>query len=180
MQKIQTKLKDGSVVIGDKLEADDFSKLKKIFVTWMNLNKLLQSLGGRSLNVPDILSEGLYCYFFNAVRTNGTAYSYDAVDLDTNEGIQIKSTSIDNDLTSFGPRSTWDVLIFMDFAPTGIVDGTIDIYRIDTHPGEIILNKKKNETFTDQQMQGRRPRLSIKGQIINPEGLKPIKTINLR
>lgn len=67
----------------------------------------------------------------------------------------------------------------MDFAPTGVVDGVVDIYRIDTHPRDIILNKKKNETFTDQQKQGRRPRLSIKDQIITPEGLKPIKTVKL-
>ncbi len=118
-------------------------------------------------------------YLFNAVRTNGTARSYDAVDLVTHEGIQVKSTSIESDLTSFGPTSTWDVLIFMDFAPTGVVDGTVDIYRINTHPRDIVLNRKKGETFTDQQMQGRRPRLSIKAQIINPEGLKPIKTIKL-
>lgn len=179
MKKIQTTLKDGVVVIGDQFEEIDFIKIKEIFNAWLKINVLLRSLGGRSLNVPDVVSEGLYCYLFNAVRTNGTARSYDAVDLVTHEGIQVKSTSIGDDLTSFGPLSTWDVLIFMDFAPTGVVDGTVDIYKIDTHPGEIVLNKKRGETFTDQQLQGRRPRLSIKSQIINLEGLKPIRTISL-
>lgn len=56
-------------------------------------------------------------YFFNAVRTNGTAHSYDAVDKNTGEGIQIKSASIKTDCTSFGPTSTWDKLIFADLAP---------------------------------------------------------------
>ena len=179
MKKLKTTLKDGSVVIGDQFDIEDYEKIKVIFKSWLQLNILLHSLGGRGLNVPDVVSEGIYCYMFNAVRTNGAAYSYDAVDLLTNEGVQIKSTSIGEDLTSFGPTSTWDVLIFMDFAPTGVIDGTVDIYRIDAHPGEIIMNKKKGETFIDQQMQGRRPRLSIKSQIINPEGLKPIKTISL-
>ncbi len=179
MKKIQTTLKDGSIVIGDLFDSEDYAKFIFIFQSWLKINRLLQSLGGRGLNVPDVISEGLYCYLFNAVRTNGTARSYDAVDLATHEGIQIKSTSIESDLTSFGPTSTWDVLIFMDFAPTGVVDGTVDIYKINTHPRGIILNRKTGETFIDQQRQGRRPRLSIKAQIINPEGLKPIMTIKL-
>lgn len=33
--------------------------------------------------------------------------------------------------TSFGPKSTWDELYFLDFAPDGIVDGAIDIYKIE-------------------------------------------------
>lgn len=179
MKKVQTTLKDGTVVIGDLFDDVDFATFVTIFKAWLKINVLLQSLGGRGLNVPDVISEGLYCYYFNAIRTNGTAHSYDALDLITHEGIQVKSTSIDSDVTSFGPMSTWDVLIFMDFAPTGVVDGTVDIYRIDEHPRDLILNKRKGETFVDQQLQGRRPRFSIKGQIINPMGLKPIRTIKL-
>jgi hypothetical protein len=179
MQKVTTTLKDGTPVIGVQFDELDYQKFKDIFKSWLDMNKSLQSLGGRSMNVPDVISEGVYCHLFNAVRTNGTGRSYDAVDLQTHEGVQVKSTSIENDVTSFGPTSTWDVLIFMDFAPSGVVDGRVDIYRITTHPGELILNRKKGETFTDQQSQGRRPRLSIKSQIINPEGLKPIMTISL-
>lgn len=179
MKKVETKLKDGKIVVGDLFDANDYAKFIFIFQSWLKINKLLQALGGRGLNVPDVISEGLYCYHFNAIRTNGTARSYDAVDLSTHEGMQIKSTSIKKDLTSFGPTSTWDVLVFMDFAPTGKIDGTIDIYRIDTHPKDIIMNEKKGETFTDQQRQRRRPRFSIKERIIKPEGLKPIKTLRL-
>lgn len=75
MKKLKTTLLDGTVVIGDQFDADDYAKLVFIFKSWMSLNSILQSLGGRSLNVPDVLSEGLYCYLFNAVRTNGTALS---------------------------------------------------------------------------------------------------------
>jgi hypothetical protein len=63
-------------------------------------------LGGRKINIPDVISEGIYCYLFNCARTNGSAKSYDAVDLKTKEGIQIKSASIHDDCTSFGPTST--------------------------------------------------------------------------
>lgn len=180
MEKKSLSLKDGTVVVGDCFDENDFNTLKIIFKKWLEINKLLKGLGGRSLNVPDVFSEAIYCYFFNAMRTNGTAYSYDAVDLRTHEGIQIKSASIPNDCTSFGPTSTWDKLIFADFAPNGYVDGEIDFYEI---PSEnvynMVLNSSKGETFRDQQKQGRRPRFSIKKSIIIPLMLKPIKKVSL-
>ena len=37
-----------------------------------------------------------------------------------------------------------------------------------------ILNKKKNETFKQQQVKGLRPRFSIINKIIKPYNLKPI------
>jgi hypothetical protein len=68
-------------------------------------NMFLNDLGGRKINIPDVISEGMYCYNFNAVRTNRDAGSYDCVDIKTKDGIQVKSASIEDDLTSFGPNS---------------------------------------------------------------------------
>ena len=113
MKKIELTLRDGTRATGDVFDEHDFDKLKKIFFKWQDINKNLKSLGGRNLNVPDVLSEAIYCYFFNSARTNGEAYSYDAVSLSNSAGIQIKSASIANDCTSFGPTSTWDKLIFI-------------------------------------------------------------------
>ena len=90
-----------------------------------------------------------------------------------------KSCSIDNDCTSFGPTSTWDELYFADFAPNGYVDGNVWFYKIDCDIYSIVLNAKKGETFKDQQLQGRRPRFSIKSTIIKAQGLKPVLKINL-
>ena len=180
MKKVKVKLKDGTTVIGDEFDMEDYKKFQQIFRKWMNINIDLKQFGGRNLNVPDVFSEALYCIFFNAVRTNGTAHSYDAVDKITGEGIQIKSASIKNDCTSFGPTSTWDKLIFVDLAPFGEVDGNIWFYEIDSsNIYNIVLNYKKNETFREQQLQGRRPRFSIKDKIISPLRLVPIKKINL-
>ena len=154
MEKICTRLKNGELVWGDKFDENDFKELKNIFQDWINLNKRVKRLGGRNLNVPDVLSEALYCYFFNAIRTNGTAHSYDAVDIKTGEGIQIKSASIKDDCTSFGPTSTWDRLYFVDFAPNGNVDGNVFFYEIiSDNINKLVLNKKDNETFEDQQKQ---------------------------
>jgi hypothetical protein len=179
MIKKQIKYKDGTVFIGDQFEESDYKNLRQIFKDWFELNSKLSDLGGRGINVPDVFSEGLFCYYFNAVRTNGTAYSFDAIMISSNQGVQIKSASIDKDLTSFGPKSTWDELYYVDFAPNSIVDGNIAFYKIDLDLRNLVLNKKKNETFLDQQKQGRRPRLSIKNEVIRKYKLKPIKLINI-
>ena len=92
----------------------------------------------------------------------------------------MKSASIPNDLTSFGPTSTWDLLYFADFAPNGYVDGNVYFYKIDSDDVyNLILNEEKNETFSNQQAQGRRPRFSIKKRIIEEKQLKPVKKISL-
>ncbi len=178
MEKVKVKLQTGEVVYGDKFDKNDFAKLKEIFVEWQEINEKVISLGGRGLNVPDVFSEALYCIFFNAVRTNNTAHSYDCVNIDNGAGVQIKSASILNDCTSFGPRSTWNELYFMDFAINGKIDGIINVYRLDFALDDIVLNAKKQETFKMQQEQGRRPRLSLK-KIIKEKNIKPIKTISL-
>lgn len=180
MKQETVRLKDGTVVIGDAFDESDFVQLQTIFKDWLEMNKKLKSLGGRGLNVPDVFSEALFCLAFNAVRTNGTAHSYDCVIRGTGEGVQVKSASIPNDCTSFGPTSTWDVLYFADFAPNGYVDGIVKFYKIeDNDVYNLVLNAGKGETFRDQQKQGRRPRFSIQSAIIKPKKLQPVKTISL-
>lgn len=179
MKTVAVKLRDGKTCYGDQFDLKDYRKLQKIFFEWQEINLQLKELGGRNLNVPDVFSEALFCIFFNAVRTNGTAHSYDCVSLDNSAGIQVKSCSIDNDCTSFGPTSTWDELYFVDFAPNGCIDGKVYFYKIDCNIDSIVLNAKKGETFKDQQMQGRRPRFSIKSSIIKAQNLKPILKIDL-
>lgn len=179
MKKVRLALKDGLVIEGDQFDNSDYFKLKEIFRDWVAINKKLKPLGGRGLNVPDVFSEALFCIFFNAIRTNGTAYSYDCVSLDTHAGIQLKSASIPNDCTSFGPTSTWDEIYYVDFAPNGKVDGKVNFYKIDIDFGDLVLNAKKGETFRDQQLQGRRPRFSMKSQLINAYDIKPCLSIDL-
>ena len=179
MRKVSVKLKNGQEVIGDEFDQHDFAKLKNIFKKWQDINADLKELEGRTLNVPDVFSEALFCIFFDAVRTNNTAKSYDCVLKSTGDGVQIKSASIPNDCTSFGPKSTWDKLYYADFAPNGHVDGNVYFYEITSDVYGIVLNESKGETFADQQAQGRRPRFSMKSRIINENNLKPIKKVSL-
>lgn len=178
MKKIKVTHKSGEVFYGDAFDQNDLSALKSIFKEWLEINRKVTSLGGRGLNVPDVLSEGLYCLFFNAVRTNNTAHSYDCINVDNGAGVQIKSASVATDCTSFGPKSTWDELYFMDFAANGKVDGVINVYKLDFALDNLVVNRKKGETFKMQQEQIRRPRLSLK-KLIQEQNINPVKTINL-
>ncbi len=180
MKQENVRLKDGTIVTGDAFDMQDFAVLQTIFKEWMQINKQLKGLGGRNLNVPDVFSEALFCLAYDAVRTNATAHSYDCVMRRTGEGVQVKSASIPNDCTSFGPRSTWDLLYFADFAPNGYVDGIVKFYKIeDSDVYNLVLNASKGETFRDQQEQGRRPRFSMQNSIIKPQGLAPERVIDL-
>lgn len=182
MKNYKVKLKDGTIVTGDDFDYQDYQKLKTIFTKWLDINSDLKALKGRNLNVPDVFSEGLFCLAFDAIRTNDDygAHSYDCVLKATGEGVQVKSASIPIDCTSFGPTSTWDLLYYADFAPNGYVDGNVWFYKIESDDiYGLVLNNKKNETFADQQAQGRRPRFSIKSKIIKPKKLTPVKKINL-
>ena len=181
MKQESIKLKDGTIVTGNAFDEEDFKQIQAIFNDWLKINSKLKKLGGRGLNVPDVFSEALFCLAFDAIRTNGTAYSYDCVMRKTHEGVQVKSASIPNDCTSFGPTSTWDLLYFADFCPNGTIDGEVKFYKIeDDDVYDTVLNAKKGETFRDQQKQGRRPRFSIQSTIIRPKKLKPVKTINIK
>ncbi|MEA4822268.1 MAG: Bsp6I family type II restriction endonuclease [Erysipelotrichales bacterium] len=171
---------DGFTSIGNFYDDTDFKKMKDIYIKWKNLNEQLVILGGRSLNVPELLSEGLLCYALKYYRTNGkNSHGYDAYDLNTNKGIQIKSSSIEDDCSSFGPKTKWDKIYFLKFFPQSH-NGLVEIYDISDYKlDDLLLNVEKNETFKDQQEQGRRPRFSINMKIIKKNNLKPIKILEL-
>ncbi len=160
----------------------DREKFQSIYNKWRQLSDEVISISGRGVNLPEGLSEGLFCLEMDVVRISNTPIkgakrSFDAYDLKTHKRIQIKSCSISRDLTTFGPKSVWDELYFCNFYRDGKWDGKFDIYRIPDHLiYNQIVHKKKNETMRDQQAQGRRPRFSIYEEIIQKNGIIPIKT----
>lgn len=107
--------------------------------------------------------------------------SWDAIDNTDGSRVQCKSTILHNDLTSFGPRSDWDFVHFIDFHDIAAGHSRkVYFYRIEKRWLEnLILNEEKHETFKDQQEQIRRPRLCVKERIIVPRKLKPIKVTTL-
>jgi len=160
-------------------EEEDRKILSEIYQMWRDLSKRLTSIKSRAINLPEGLSEGAFCLEMNTVRIinniPGANTSFDCYDFKDNSRIQVKACSVLPDLTSFGPKSVWDKIYFCDFYREGNWDGTFDIYLIDN---DDIYNQhvKEDETFRDQQRQGRRPRFSIYDEIILAKGIKPIKT----
>jgi len=164
---------DIEVAIMSKVDAKTF---KRLFDLWKKLNIGLSKYG-RKVNIPEVISEGMFCVFSNSVRFQkkikgvGTV-SFDTINLKSNRREQIKATSIEKDLTSFGPKTEWDDLYFMDFYRDGDLDGSFNVYLI---PNNFIYGKKVNQsqTLRQQQAEKRRPRMSIK-EIIQENKIKPL------
>lgn len=170
-----------------EFEEKDRKFLLKIYNEWRNLCTSLNSVSARGVNLPEGLSESAFCLEMGCVRTTQgiktkkgqkVNTSFDAYNLKTKKRIQIKACSVLPDLTSFGPKSTWDEIYLVDFYANGKWDGTFNIYYIDN---EDIYSHKVNadQTFREQQAEKRRPRFSIFDGIIQAKDIKPIKVGNL-
>jgi hypothetical protein len=163
-------------------EPTDDAFIKGLYAEWIGLSLKLRNFGGRGINLPEVLSEAVFCRAMNTVRIKanipGANTSFDVYDLTRSKRIQVKACSVLPDLTSFGPESVWDEIYFMDFFRQGAWDGSIDIYSI---PNDLIYNYQVNvnQTLRDQQRQGRRPRFSIFSGIIENEQISPIKTYRI-
>lgn len=165
-----------------QFENSDKKLLFKIYNDWRQLCNNLSLVKARGVNLPEGLSESAFCLVMNAVRTTKSISkvntSFDAYNIATQKRIQIKACSVLPDLTSFGPKSVWDQIYFVDFYKQGKWDGTFDIYLIDSND---IYTFKVNatETMRQQQEQKRRPRFSIYKGIIKAKKLKPVMTGDL-
>jgi len=164
------------VTISEKL---DRWRLRRLFARWKKLNDDIKRMSTRGINLPEAISENAFCIFFpeciRVVKLKQGKCSYDVLNRKTGSRIQIKASSIDDDLTSFGPRSEWDELFFLDFSEG---DSSFKVYKIEK---EWIYKHKvnKNQTFEQRQAQSRRPRFSITENIIRTRGLKPVKICKL-
>jgi len=161
---------------------NDRVELYYIYRNWRELCDQLKSMGGRGVNLPEVLSESSFCLEMGAVRVvssiTGANSSWDCYSTERNTRIQVKACSVLPDLTSFGPKSVWDEIYFVDFFRNGDWDGKFDIYYIDS---ELIYNHYVNQTqtFREQQSQGRRPRFSIYRELITTRNISPIRTGDL-
>ncbi len=178
IKKVKIKLPEGEFGT-DVIEYDnnDKNKISETYKKWIELCDNLSALFAREVNLPEGLSEPVFCISMNTVRVvnsiSGANTSFDCYDLNRNKRIQVKACSVIPDLTSFGPKSEWDEIYFMDFYVDGKWDGTFHIYLIDNYS---IYNHKVNskQTLKEQQSQGKRPRFSIYTEIIKKNSLKPV------
>jgi hypothetical protein len=159
-----------------EFDVKDATQWKVLFDKWRELKMGMREYQSREPNFPEGLSEVAFCLWNNSARLISSSglsnTSFDTVDLKTNRAEQIKACSVEKDLTSFGPRSRWDDLYFLDFYAGGVLDGSFDVYKLDT---EMIYNYpvNRNQLFKDQQAEGKRPRLVLK-YLIRDKNIKPI------
>lgn len=184
-ENINITLPEGSFnVSADVFEDNDIKIFQEVYRDWCSLSNKLRGLNARAVNLPEGLSEGAFCLFTNTYRLNnpklgyGVHTSFDAYCPITHKRIQIKACSVIPDLTSFGPKSVWDEIYFLDFYKDGEWDGKFDVYHI---PNEFIYNQlvNKTSTFKDFQDQGKRPRFSIYKEIIEGKSLLPVAKFDL-
>lgn len=153
-------------------------ELRVGYVLWHILTSFLKRFG-RGINMPETISENAYCMFHapGATRVSkikNSKCSWDCIH--QGKRIQIKSTTIDDDLTSFGPKSEWDALVFEEF---DLLNNKVSFYDLgnDKSFDNIQINKK--QTFKNQKQQGKRPRFSIKKKIIVPGKITPRGTYDI-
>jgi len=164
-----------------RIEKKDRTAIRKLYSSWLVLKKGLKNFESRAPNLPEGVSESAFSLAFNCPRVlqvRGSSGSFDCYNPKTHRRLQIKATTIENDLTSFGPDSVWDDLFFLDFYRKGRFDGKFDVYKI---PNRLIYNHKINrtQTFRQQQRQGRRPRFGIKEKIIRRYNISPVRTCKI-
>ncbi len=165
-----------------RFENTDRCELRNLYNQWHNLSTSMRAFHARSVNFPEGISEGVFALQFDSPKIislrGNTSVSFDCYNPQRQTRIQVKATSVNDDLTSFGPSSVWDELFFMDFFHQGNFDGSYAVYQI---PNDLILNFQinANQTFQDQQRQGRRPRLHVKSSIIRPNNLVPVGIFNI-
>lgn len=169
---------DGNEHNADLITYDqtDIADVKELWDAWMKTRDISHKLGVRGTNLPEAISEVAFCIFTGQARlikVHGVkaSSSPDVYDLTTGRTGQIKATSTFNDLTTFGPKSKWDDLYWMDFCKC---DSLFDIYHIETSfLSTIIVKKSTNVTFGDRQAAGGRPRFPLRKRIIEDMGVIP-------
>lgn len=134
----------------------------EIYFKWKELNLLIKKHYTRGVNLHEAITEHLVCILNDYKLHASFGDSEDAITKD-NKKVQVKATSnFDDDLTSFGPRSKFDIL---EFLRLDLENDKFYCYRIPIdNLNDIKVNK--DETFNQKQLLGQRPRFSIIDKII--------------
>ena len=161
-----------------EFDKDDAKKWKELFDAWKELKMGMRGYKSREPNFPEGLSEVAFCLYSGSGRfmslKGKASRSFDTFNIKKRKAEQIKATSVGKDLTSFGPKSKWDDLYFLDFYNNGKLDGTFNVYKVPTklvHSIEV----KKGITFLARQVEGKRPRFSLINAFIKTGIIKLIK-----
>lgn len=152
--KIKVHKKFGFVEIDD----ERISATCDAFFKWKDLNTFIKSVSRRGINIPDAISEPLGCYCMGYKWNRGDKVG-DATDAQERK-IEFKATSnFERDLSSFGPTSVFDNLVFLRF---NLSDNKLHIYDLKINSKELgKYPANSTQTIQEQKEQGRRPHVSL-------------------
>ena len=148
------------------------------YFKWKDLNTYISNNSHRGINMPDAISEPMACYCLGFEWNRGEEAG-DATDIKTGRQIEFKATSrFDGDLSSFGPGTKFDDLIFLRF---DLDNNRLYIYDLNIDSEEFAkLPANKTQTIQDQKNQGRRPHVSLYEMFIKNKDVKPDVIFDIR
>lgn len=148
------------------------------FFKWKDLNTYIKSTSNRGINIPEAISEPMGCYCLDLLWNRGKKAG-DATDPETKKIIEFKATSrFEEDLSSFGPKTVFDNLVFLRF---NLDKNQLYIYDLKINSqdfGKYPANK--SETIQQQKKLGKRPRVSLQKLFVDAQGLKPDIIFDIR
>lgn len=162
--------------IFQEITKNTFHQACDAYMKRKELNSCLKEIdpNAREVNLHEAISETMVCYALDFKRNSGKAG--DATDKDGNL-IEIKATSKhDDDLSSFSPDTKFNKLFFLRLDPEKDIAEIYDMQKDHISFGELKVNK--TQTVSDQQDEGKRPRLSLVKEI-EKQGLKPCCVIDI-
>lgn len=148
------------------------------YFKWKDLNTYISNNSRRGINMPDAISEPMGCYCLGFLWNRGSQVG-DATDPITDRKIEFKATSrFEGDLSSFGPKTVFDDLVFLRFK---LDENLLYIYDLKINSEEFgKYPANQNETIEDQKKQGRRPHVSLYKLFVETKDLEPDVIFDIR
>lgn len=152
--------------------------IKKIYELYKQKCLLINSLNDsftykkiRRDIFPEIVSEHLLLFLLQSNNTSGSVKwdtpnsgDLEKISLQQSFKIEVKCSSSTGPL-SFGPTQKWDYLYIID--ASDFINDNIKIYKINNKTDIFNVKVNKSQTFRDQCIQGRRPRLCLNDILTN-------------
>ncbi|MFP3153511.1 Bsp6I family type II restriction endonuclease [Lachnospiraceae bacterium ZAX-1] len=148
------------------------------YFKWKDLNTYISNNSHRGINMPDAISEPMGCYCLDLMWNRGSEVG-DATDPKTRNKIEFKATSrFEGDLSSFGPKSEFDDLVFLRFK---LNENLLYIYDLHVNSGDFgKYPANSKESIQDQKNQGRRPHVSLQRLFVEEKQLQPDVIFDIR
>lgn len=150
----------------------------RAYFLWKDLNTYVKSVNSRGINMPDVISEPMGCWCLDLLWNRGNIAG-DATDPRDGRKIEFKATSrFEGDLSSFGPECVFDDLVFLRF---DLRNDLLYIYDLGINSEQLKQFPANSfETIEQQQLQGRRPHVSLQQLFVDAYNLQPTVVFNIQ